>query len=133
MDLNDPVLLPPGDMPSRIAAACARSGQPIPADPPAFVRCIVDSLALGHRRALLDVQRVSGKEFDVIHIVGGGACNELLCQLTADACGIPVEAGPFEATALGNVVVQARALGVVGPDLTALLRQTQPLRRYEPC
>ena len=70
-----------------------------------------------------------------MHIVGGGARNELLCQLTADACGLPVEAGPVEAGALGNALVQARALGAVGPDLDALrslVRATQPIRRYEP-
>jgi rhamnulokinase len=72
---------------------------------------------------------------DVVHVVGGGARNELLCQLTADACGLPVEAGPVEATALGNVLVQARALGVVGPDLAALrrlVRGCERIRRYEP-
>ena len=63
-----------------------------------------------------DAQRLSGRDVDVVHIVGGGARNELLCQLTADACGLPVVAGPVEATALGNVLVQARASAVVGGD-----------------
>ena len=132
---DDPEFLPPGDMPARIAAACRRTGQPPPRDPPSTVRCILDSLALAHRRAVRDAQRLAGRDVAVVHIVGGGAHNELLCQLTADACGVPVEAGPAEATALGNVLVQARALGAVGPDLRALralLRATQPLRRYEP-
>jgi len=78
---------------------------------------------------------LSGREVDVVHVVGGGARNALLCQLTADACGLPVVAGPVEATALGNVLVQARALGAVHGDLAALralLRATQPLTRYEP-
>jgi rhamnulokinase len=68
-------------------------------------------------------------------MVGGGSRNELLCQLTADACGLPVLAGPAEATAIGNVLIQARTLGAVGPDLAALrslVRRTQPVRRYEP-
>jgi rhamnulokinase len=72
---------------------------------------------------------------DAVHIVGGGALNELLCQLTADACGLPVLAGPVEATALGNVLVQARTGGAIGGDLSALralLRQTQQIVRYEP-
>jgi rhamnulokinase len=72
---------------------------------------------------------------DVVHLVGGGARNELLCQLTADACGRPVLAGPVEASALGNVLVQARALGVAGEDrwsMRARVRATQELRRYEP-
>jgi rhamnulokinase len=70
-----------------------------------------------------------------VHMVGGGARNELLCQLTADAAGLPVIAGPFEAAGLGNILVQARALGHAPPDLTglrALVRATQPLRRYQP-
>jgi rhamnulokinase len=78
---------------------------------------------------------LSGREVEVVHIVGGGARNALLCQLTADACGLPVVAGPVEATALGNALVQARALGAVQGDLTALrglLRTTQQLTRYEP-
>jgi rhamnulokinase len=135
VDADDPDFLPPGDMPARIAAACRRLGQAPPDSPAATVRCIVDSLALAHRAAIEDARRLSGRDVDVIHIVGGGARNELLCQLTADACGIAVEAGPVEATALGNVLVQARSLGVVSGDLAALrslLRRTQEVRRYEP-
>jgi rhamnulokinase len=135
IDPDDPVFLPPGDMPSRISQACQSRGQPVPATAAETTRCILDSIALAHRRALDDARRLSGKDVEVIHLVGGGARNELLCQLTADACGLPVEAGPIEATAFGNVLVQARALGAVGGDLAAmrgLLRTTQPIRTYEP-
>jgi len=135
VDPDDPVFLPPGDMPARIATACDRLGQPVPGTAAETVRCIVDSLALAHRAAVADAQRLSGHAVDVVHVVGGGSRNALLCQLTADACGLPVEAGPVEAGALGNVLVQARALGAVAPDLTAmrsLLRATQPVRRYQP-
>lgn len=135
VDPDDPAFLPPGDMPARIADACRRLDQPVPRGPAETVRCILDSLALGHRAAVADAQRLSGRAVDVVHVVGGGVHNELLCQLTADACGLPVEAGPVEATALGNVLIQARALGAVGDDLTALrslLRATQQIRRYEP-
>jgi len=135
VDVDDPSFLPPGDMPSRIAVACVRLGQPAPASRAATVRCILDSLALAYRRAVASAQQLSGREVDVIHVVGGGARNALLCQLTADACGLPVVAGPVEATALGNVLVQARALGAVHgglPELRALIRRTQQLRRYEP-
>jgi sugar (pentulose or hexulose) kinase len=135
VDVDDPVFLPPGDMPGRIAAACRRTGQPAPASPAATVRVILDSLALAYRRALADATELSGQPVTAVHIVGGGARNTLLCQLTADACGLPVIAGPVEAAALGNVLVQARALGAAPADLTgmrALLRQTQPLARYEP-
>jgi rhamnulokinase len=133
--VDDPVFLRPGDMPARIAEAARRSGQTPPQSQPETVRCIVDSLALAHRGALQQAQRLSGHDVDVVHLIGGGARNELLCQLTADACGLPVEAGPVEASALGNVLVQGRALGATAgdlPGLRALLRDTQEIRRYEP-
>ncbi|MEU9828153.1 rhamnulokinase [Micromonospora chersina] len=135
VDLDDPVFLPPGDMPARIAAACRRTGQRSPATPAATVRCVVDSLAVAHRRAVRQAQELSGRHVDAVHIVGGGARNALLCQLTADACGLPVLAGPVEATALGNVLVQARTAGAVRGDLAALrelLRESQQIERYAP-
>ena len=135
VDPDDPAFLPPGDMPARIAEAARRTGQSPPADPPAVVRCILDSLALAYRGCLRDVQELSGRAVHTVHVVGGGVRNALLLQLTADACGLPVVAGPAEAAALGNILVQARALGAAPGDLDgmrALLRATQPLRRFEP-
>ncbi|MFI5842450.1 rhamnulokinase family protein [Catenuloplanes sp. NPDC051500] len=135
IDPDHPDFLAPGDMPARIAEFCRRTGQPVPADAPAVTRTILDSLALAHRRTIREAAALSGKRVDVVHIVGGGARNTLLCQLTADACGLPVLAGPVEATALGNVLVQARAAGATGPtltDLRTLLRDTQSLTRYQP-
>ena len=135
IDAGDPVFLAPGDMPARIADACRRLGQDPPRDRAETVRCVLDSLALAHRRTVREAMALSGREVEVVHVVGGGARNALLCQLTADACGLPVVAGPVEATALGNALVQARALGAVQGDLTALralLRTTQQLTRYEP-
>ncbi|MFI6271726.1 rhamnulokinase family protein [Micromonospora zamorensis] len=135
VDPDDPTFLPPGDMPARINRAGSRAGEPVPDSPAATVRCILDSLALAHRRAVGQAQRLSGRHVDAVHIVGGGARNDLLCQLTADACGLPVLAGPVEATALGNALVQARALGVIDGDLASLrsvLRETQQIVRYEP-
>ena len=132
IDLDDPVCLPPGDMTGRVTAA---AGLPPDAAPALVTRCILDSLALAHRRAVRQAQELTGRHVDVVHIVGGGARNELLCQLTADACGLPVLAGPVEATALGNVLVQARAVGVIDGGLGALravLRDTQQIVRYEP-
>ena len=134
VDAGDPAFLAPGRMPERIAEACRGSGQPVPGTPAEITRCILDSLALAHRRAVEDAQRLAGHPVDVVHVVGGGTRNELLCQLTADSCGLPVVAGPTEAAALGNVLVQARAHGLVG-DLASgrrLLARTQPLTRYEP-
>jgi rhamnulokinase len=135
IDPGDPAFLPPGDMPSRIADACRRTGQPAPRDRAGTVRCILDSLALAYRRTIRDVQDLSGRHVDTVHMVGGGARNALLCQLTADACGLPVVAGPVEASAIGNILVQARALGAAPAQLDgmrALVRSTQPLRRFEP-
>ncbi|MEU2684230.1 rhamnulokinase family protein [Streptomyces hygroscopicus] len=135
VDAGDPAFLAPHHMPDRIADACRRTGQPVPRTPAETTRCVLDSLALAHRRAIEDAQRLSGRKVRVVHIVGGGAHNALLCRLTADACGLPVVAGPAEAAALGNVLVQARAAGAVSgglADLRALLHSTQPLRQYEP-
>lgn len=134
-DIDDPVFMPPGDMPSRIADQCRAAGRPVPASRPAMARAILDSLAGAFRGAIDDAGRLSGADIRVIHIVGGGSRNELLCQLTADACGVPVTAGPVEATALGNALVQGRAAGLISGDLEALraiIRQTQRIRRYEP-
>ncbi|MER6809674.1 rhamnulokinase family protein [Spirillospora sp. NPDC000708] len=134
IDPDDPEFLPPGDMPARIAAHCRRRGFPEPASRAETVRCVMDSLALAHRATLRQASRLSGQEIDVVHLVGGGSRNELLCRLTADASGLPVVAGPVEATALGNVLTQARAHGLAGSlaESRALVAATQPLRRYEP-
>ncbi len=135
VDAGDPEFIAPGDMPGRIARACARTGQPEPRDAAETVRCVLDSLALAHRATVREAQRLSGRSVETVHVVGGGARNELLCQLTADACGLPVVAGPAEAAALGNVLVQARAAGVLGgglAELRGLLRATAPLRHHEP-
>lgn len=135
VDVDAPAFLPPGDMPARIAAACRETGQRPPETRGEVVRCIVDSLALAYRRTVRQAARLAGRTVDVVHVVGGGARNTLLCQLTADACEAPVLAGPVEAAALGNVLVQARTLGADLPDLDAmreLIRRTQPLRRYLP-
>jgi rhamnulokinase len=135
VDPDDPRLLPPGDMPRRIAAACAETGQTPPQSQAETVRCILDSLALAYRRTVRRAVELSGREVEVVHLVGGGARNELLCQLTADACGLPVLAGPVEAAALGNALVQARAGGAISgglADLRALLLATQEVRTYAP-
>jgi rhamnulokinase len=135
IDPDDPRFLPPGDMPTRIAEACVETGQTPPQSQAETVRCILDSLALAYRRAVRRAAGLSGRDVEVVHLVGGGARNELLCQLTADACGLPVVAGPVEAAALGNVLVQARAGGALGgglADLRALLRATQRVRTFTP-
>ncbi|HXW46498.1 MAG TPA: rhamnulokinase family protein [Streptosporangiaceae bacterium] len=135
IDPDNPAFLAPGDMPARIAAACRAAGQGAPDGPVQTARCILDSLALAYRRAIAQVQELSGQHADAVHLVGGGVRNAPLCQLTADACGLPVVAGPAEATAIGNMLVQARALGSGPGDLAgmrALVRGTQRLTRYLP-
>ncbi|AQS71466.1 rhamnulokinase family protein [Streptomyces pactum] len=134
IDPDDPVFLAPGDMPERIREHCRRTDQPVPDGRGAVVRCILESLALAHRRTLRQAAELAGRDITHIHLVGGGSRNDLLCQLTADATGLPVIAGPTEATALGNILVQARAAGLVA-DLAAMRRlvaSTQHLRRYTP-
>lgn len=111
VDPDDPSFASFGDMPARIAAFCRKTGQPAPTDHGAFVRCALESLALCYRVVLEGLEAVLGRKVETLHIVGGGSQNRLLNQFTADALGIPVVAGPVEATALGNVMVQAIADG----------------------
>src|SRR5690625_4375116 len=135
VDIDDPVFLPPGDMPARVRQAAERAGQEPPRTPSALARCVLDSLALAYRRALREAARLSGRRVDVVHIVGGGSRNELLCQLTADATGLRVIAGPAEGTATGNLLIQAQASGALPPGLAALREVVAPSprpRRYEP-
>ena len=135
VDPDDARFLPPGDMPGRIAAYCSETGQTPPQSQAETVRCILDSLALAYRRNVRRAAELSGRPIDTVHLVGGGARNALLCQLTADACGLPVLAGPVEAAAIGNALVQARAGGVLDgglPELRALIRSTSDVRCYEP-
>jgi rhamnulokinase len=113
VDPDDPSFAEPGDMPARIRASCARTGQTEPADPGATARCILESLALKHAETIATLASVSGADPREIHVVGGGARNELLCRWTASAAGLPVLAGPAEATVLGNLLVQAIAAGEV--------------------
>lgn len=120
VDVDDPAFAPPGDMPARIADAARRTGQPVPHGPVAVTRCVLDSLALAYRRAVRQAVRLSGHEVEVVHVVGGGARNALLCRLTADATGLPVVAGPVEGTAIGNLLTQALALGELSGGLTAV-------------
>jgi rhamnulokinase len=135
VDVDDPAFIPPGDMPTRIAEAARRTGQRPPSGEAATVRCILDSLALGYRRAIREVAGLSDRRIDVVHVVGGGARNELLCRLTADATGLPVIAGPVECTAMGNLLVQASATGELPGGLRAIrevVKASSELTRWEP-
>jgi rhamnulokinase len=119
-DANDERFLAPGDMPTRIAEWLSEHGLPAPQSRAEFVRCILESLADAFATAVRSASELSGKRVSVIHLVGGGSQNELLCQLTANRSGLVVLAGPVEATAIGNVLVQARAQGAISGDLETL-------------
>lgn len=134
-DTDDPRFLPPGDIPGRIAQWYTERDLPAPNGPAAMVRAIVESLAAAFAGAVRTAAELTGVDVSEVHIVGGGSQNELLCQLTADRLGMPLLAGPVEATALGNVLLTARARGLVTGDLEslrALVAARFPVRRFEP-
>ncbi|MBC7724777.1 MAG: rhamnulokinase [Burkholderiaceae bacterium] len=119
-DANDARFLPPGDLPMRITEYCAEHVLRPPGSRPEMVRSIIESLAVAFAEAVETASELSGVRVDVVHLVGGGSQNELLCQLTADRLGRRVIAGPVEATAIGNVLVQSRAQGFMTGDLEAM-------------
>jgi rhamnulokinase len=121
-------------MPDSIRGFCRRTGQPVPEDEGAVLRCALDSLAMKFRHVLGMCEELAGGRIDTVHIVGGGTKNRLLCQAAADATGRRVVAGPAEATAIGNVMMQAVADGAVGSIAQArdLIRRSFPLEPYEP-
>ena len=134
IDPDDDTFLPPGDMPSRIVDYCNHTGQTAPSDAGEILRCALESLALKYRWVLEKLEVVRGSAMEVIHIVGGGAQNRTLCQFTADATRMPVLAGPVEATAIGNIAVQAIACGLIGSisEAREVVRRSFDLITYEP-
>jgi len=134
IDPDWPEFLNPADMPLAIEQFCRVTSQPVPQDIGQFVRTILESLALAYRYTLGKLREISGKDIEQIHIVGGGSQNYLLCQFTADATGLPVYAGPIEATAIGNILVQAIAFGRISSleELREVVRHSFSLNLYEP-
>jgi rhamnulokinase len=134
VDPDHPSFLEPGDMPGRIRRFCEATGQEPPEEPGAFARCVLESLALKYRRVVEQAAEITGRPIEAIHVVGGGSQNSVLCQLTADATRLPVLAGPVEATALGNVMVQAFARGHVGSleEIRTAVRRSVEVHAYEP-
>ncbi len=134
IDPDDEAFLNPADMPAEILKFCRRTAQPLPEDRGGIIRCILESLALKYQLTLEQLRELSGHRIETLHIIGGGTQNHLLCQFTSEATGIPVVAGPIEATAIGNILMQARARG----DLSSLaegreiVRRSFPLTTYEP-
>ncbi len=134
IDPDDVIFTPPGNMCARIADYCKKTSQPVPETKGQFVRCVFDSLALRYRNTLEKIESMSGKKTPFINIIGGGTKETLLCKFTADACGIPVFAGPGEATAIGNLVSQAMAAGEI-KDLAEgreLVRRSFDVAEYLP-
>lgn len=134
-DVQDARFVAPGDMPARITQLCAEQGQPAPESRPEVVRSIVESIAEGFARALAEASRLAERSIDAVHMVGGGSLNALLCQATADRSGYSVTAGPVEATALGNLLIQARSAGTLSgelADLRSLIARTHNLITYHP-
>lgn len=134
-DVDDPRFAAPGDMPERIESYCRENDLAVPDGPVAMVRSIVESLAVAFAATVAEAAALADRQVDVIHMVGGGALNTLLCQRLADVSGREVIAGPVEATALGNVLMQAHGAGVLPPDLAVmrqLVARQVPLTRYAP-
>jgi rhamnulokinase len=135
IDVQDPVFLPPGGMTERIIRACQRVSGIALSGQAEIVRCILDSMAVAVRHAVRDAVRLSGLAARTVHVVGGGVANPLFCQLVADACQLPVVAGPVEAACWGNALIQARALGAASgalAELRSVVRQAVRLTEYQP-
>jgi len=135
IDVQDRAFLPPGGMTHRIIRACERVSGAALSGEAEILRCILDSMAVAIRHAVRDAVRLTGRPVRTVHVVGGGVANVLFCQLVADACQLPVVAGPTEAACWGNTLIQARALGAAGrslPELRSLVRQGVLLTSYQP-
>jgi rhamnulokinase len=134
INLDDPRFLNPPDMPKAIQDFCRETGQPVPRTSGELVRCAYESLALKYRHVLACLEELTGNRIEVIHIVGGGSRSELLNQFTADACQRPVIAGPVEATAMGNLLVQVRSSGELGSlgELRQVVRKSSDATTYQP-
>jgi rhamnulokinase len=134
IDPDHEPFLSPGNMVGKIEKFCQDTKQKPPITRGDYVRACLDSLALTYRRTLAGLEELTGRKIDVIHIVGGGSQNEFLNQMTADACGRPVIAGPVEATAAGNILVQAMAVGALKSlaEIRAVVRKSFEVKRYEP-
>ncbi len=134
IDVDDPRFSPPGDMPGRVADYCRETGQKVPTTVGEVMQCIYCSLALKYRHTLENMENICGKKFGAIHMVGGGIKDTLLCRLTANACGVPVLAGPVEATVIGNIATQLIALGDIKDieEARDVIARSFPITEYKP-
>lgn len=130
----DPIFTPEGNMPQRIAEYCKKTGQAVPESVGETVRCIFDSLALCYRKSADNIEKLTGKRYNIINIIGGGTKERLLSTLTASATGKYVVAGPDEATALGNIAVQAYAAGELSSerDIREAVKRSSAIEEFAP-
>lgn len=134
IDPDAPEFTPPGDLPGRVREFCRRTGQYVPETVGEIMRCIYESLAMKYRLTFSMIKECTGKDFPVIHVIGGGTKDTLLCQMTANSCGVPVKAGPIEATVLGNIAVQLLSSGDISDIGKAreIVARSENLREYAP-
>lgn len=134
INVDDPRFLSPGRMPEKVAAYCRETSQPAPESPGQIIRTVLESLALFYARTLAQLEKVTGRKYETLHLVGGGSRNDLLNQLAASAAGIAVIAGPVEATACGNILIQALALGQIesADHLRSIVAASFATRLFEP-
>ncbi|MEG2851921.1 MAG: rhamnulokinase family protein [Hydrogenoanaerobacterium sp.] len=134
IDPDSPEFGVPGDIPALVGEYCRRTGQYVPQTVGEVMRCIYESLALKYRYAIEQLHEATGKSFKALHILGGGTKDKLLCQMTANSCHMHVTAGPIEATALGNIIIQLVALGALKSiaEGRKLIAKTEKLKEYEP-
>jgi len=116
-DAND--FVAPGNMPKRVVEFCKKTGQYVPESMGEILRCIYQSLAMKYRLAVEGMEKITGQKYTCIHMIGGGIKDQLLCQMTADACGIKVVAGPVEATVTGNIITQMMHFGLIKDESEA--------------
>lgn len=134
IDPDDALFTAPGDMPERIKEFCRQTNQYVPQNVGEVARCIYESLAMKYHLALEQIGQVTGKQFDMLHIIGGGSQAKILCQMAASSCGVPVAAGPVEATAIGNLMIQFVALGALKDieEGRKMIAESESLTYYEP-
>ena len=134
IDPDDTNFLNPADMPEAITNYCLKTGQTPPQSHGEFIRCIFESLAMKYRLTLDSIRPVISYPIEKVHIIGGGANNELLCQYSANALGLPVVAGPIEATAIGNILIQAKAMHSVDSleGIRTMVRNSFDTKTFEP-
>jgi rhamnulokinase len=134
IDPDDPSFLNPADMPEAIIGFCLKTGQNPPETHGEFIRCIFESLAMKYRLTLESIRSVISYPIEKVHIIGGGANNDLLCQYSANALDLPVVAGPTEATAIGNIMIQAKSMNAVSSldEIRSMIGRSFDTKTFEP-